>query len=420
MFTSLFPLAGWRAALAGRAMAEEMANKRLLILTASIGAGHNQAAKAVAAGLAEAAPDVQVETVDILNYTGRIFRAWYAGGYAVAVTKLPWLYGLGFWLQDRPDYAARSLRERLRLWNERTEMRALQRRLFDNPPDLVLSTHFLAAPMIAHMAAAGKLDVPQAVVVTDICMHRFWYSEGVEQWFSPAEETVERLRRWGVDPARIIASGMPVHPKWTAPLDRARILAEWNLPADRPIVLLSGGTEFVCGPVVRFAREIIAACPRAYVVVLAGRNKPLMGSLSALPETGRDLMPVAFTDRVHELVHVAALMVTKPGGLSTAECIAKGTPMVLLPAVPGQESGNGRFFVRQGAAVMARKVREVPSLVAAVLDAPADRDRMSAAAATLFRPGTATIADWVKRRLGASERVSESPAPLRPEPAMRA
>jgi processive 1,2-diacylglycerol beta-glucosyltransferase len=374
--------------------------KRVLILTASIGAGHNQAAKAVAAGLAEAAPHVRVETIDILNYTGRIFRAWYAGGFAIAVTKLPSLYGLGFWLQDRPDYAARNLRERLRLWNERTEMRPLQRRLTGDPPDLIVNTHFLAAPMIAHLAAAGRLAVPQALVVTDICMHRFWYSEGVEQWFAPAEDTAQRLRRWGIDPARILVSGMPIHPKWTATLDRGRILAEWNLPPERPIVLLSGGTEFVCGPVARFAQDILAACPRAYVVVLAGRNKELLGALSALPQAGRDLMPVAFTDRVHELMHVAAVMVTKPGGLSTAECLARGTPMVLLPAVPGQESGNGRYFAAHGAAAMARKVRDVPGLVAGVLNDPAARERMSAAARGLFRPGTATIAEWIRRKLG--------------------
>jgi len=373
--------------------------KRVLILTASVGAGHNQAAKAVVAAMGAACPDVLVETIDSLTLVPRTFRAYYSGGYTLAVTKFPSLYGVGFWCNDRPQRPGRGLVERFRLWNERQSLRRLARRLIDDPPDLIVNTHFLAAPLVARLVAQGRLNVPQMVVVTDIRVHRFWHSEGVERWFVPADESAATLRRWGIAPGSITVSGIPVHPKWTAPLDRAAVLRDWSLPADRPVVLLSGGTEFVCGPVVRIARRIAEACPRAFLVVLAGRNKKLLGRLSALPRAGRDILPVAFTDRVHELVDAAALMVTKAGGLSTAECIARGTPMVLLPPVPGQEAGNAEFFARHGAAVLARRNRHVPDLVASVLGAPAELERMSAAARALYRPGARTVAEAVRDRL---------------------
>ena len=154
----------------------------------------------------------------------------------------------------------------------------------------------------------------------------------------------QTLRRWGVHERHITVSGIPIHPKWARPLDRRKILRDWRLPADRKIVLLAGGTEFTCGPVVRIARHIAEVCPQAYVVVLAGRSKKLLAELAASPLAPGRLVGVGFTDRVHELVEACSLMVTKPGGVTTAECLAKGTPMVLMNPVAGQEGGNAEYL----------------------------------------------------------------------------
>ncbi|HUS91042.1 MAG TPA: glycosyltransferase, partial [Phycisphaerae bacterium] len=199
---------------------------------------------------------------------------------------------------------------------------------------------------------------------------------------------------------RITVSGMPIQAKWTAPLDRAKVLAEWRLPPDRPIIVLAAGADFTCGPVVKIARRLLAACEGAFVAVLAGRNKKLLGQLSLLPGAGRDLAAFAFTDRVHELVEVCTLMVTKAGGLSTAECVAKARPMVLLKPVPGQEKGNAAYFAEKGAAVVTAGVGEVVEQVRRLLARPDELKRMSDNARRLHRPATATIAAAIQAALG--------------------
>jgi processive 1,2-diacylglycerol beta-glucosyltransferase len=372
----------------------------VLILSASVGAGHNQAARAVAEALGQAMPAATVEVRDALDFAPRLFRAYYAGGYAVMVTKMPWLYGFGFRLNDRPQGPRRGLRERWRLWNEYPWLGRLRSFVTDFRPNLVVNTHFLAGPMLARMMRHGRLHVPQMVVVTDILMHRFWYSEQVSHWFAPAEPTAQRLRQWGVDPAGITVSGMPIQLKWTLPVDRQAVMAEWRLPADRPIVLLSGGTEFLCGNIVDIARQIASRCGRAFVAVLAGRNKGLLADLARLPEAGRNIVGIGFTDRIHELVHVCSLMATKAGGLSTAECLAKGTPMVLLKPVPGQEQGNAEFLAAQGAGVIARSDADVIEHVSRLLNDPGELERMSQAARALYRPGAQTIAQAIRRAVG--------------------
>jgi len=271
----------------------------------------------------------------------------------------------------------------------------------DNPPDLVVNTHFLPAAFLGGEIDAGRLHVPQIVTVTDIRMHRFWYAENVDHWFVPTEWNVEALRRWGVEPHRITVSGIPIHERWTRPLDRSQVLADWELPGDRPIVLLSGGTEFVCGPVVEIARRIVRECDGAFAVVLAGRNEELLAALAKLPEAGRDLKGVAFTDRVHELVEVCSLMATKAGGITTAECLAKGTPMLFLRPVPGQEAGNAEYFQSKGAGAIAANTDELIAHARRLLASGEELERMSQAARRLYRPARETIVQAIRSAVNA-------------------
>lgn len=375
------------------------ARSKILIASASVGAGHNQAALAVAEALRPAMPRAAVDLVDLLTFSTWCFRAYYARGYAAMVTRFPRIYGLGYFLNDRPQGDRRGVFERMRLLNERIFLRRFARHVQQTKPDIIISTHFLGPPLIADMIRRGLYSGTQVVVVTDVLMHRYWMSENVDHWFVPAEPPIERLRKWGIQPDRITVSGMPIHPKWTEPTDRRKILADWNLPADRPIILLAGGAEFTCGPIARIAREIVARRREAFVAVLAGRNKELLGRIAQTPEAGRDIVGIPFTDRVHELVAVCDLMVTKAGGLSTAECLAMGTPMVLLKPVPGQEAGNAKYFASRGAAVLAHNDNQVADIVARLLANRNELASMAERSRKLYRPGAQTVADAVTAML---------------------
>jgi len=374
---------------------------RVWFVSAAVGGGHNSAARALMEQLAREAPHVRCELVDMMSLVPGAFRAYYAGGFALAMTRLPWAYGLGFHLTNRPHCPRRSFGERLRLAWERWNTGRFAAKLLRDRPALIVHTHFLAPPVVARLVAAGRADVPQAVVVTDNDVHRWWYSEGVEQWFLPNDDARATLDRWGIAPQRVAVCGIPIHPKWIAPVDREKVLAEWRLPTDRKIVLLSGGTEFTCGPVVKIARRIVAARADVCVVVLAGRNKKLLARLAATAEArdGR-IVPQGFTDRLHELAEVASLMLTKPGGVTTSECLSKGLPMVLMNPVPGQEGANAEYFRRAGTAVVAKGAGEIVRAATALLDDPEATARMSDCARRLYRQATQTVTEWILNRLG--------------------
>ena len=375
-----------------------------------MGSGHNQAARALLETLGTTAPHLDVKWIDSLDFTSRVFRAKYAGSYVVAVSRFRRLYGLGYALTDRPQGPGRTLGERRRLWSERRALRRLADYVRALQPDLIVHTHFLAPPVLWGLSCRGELKAPQLIVTTDVHAHRWWYSQGVEHWFTGYEAGVERLREFGLDPGLITVSGIPIHPKWTSPLPgREELLAQWSLPADRKIVLLSGGTDFTCGPVLRIARGLAGSLADLCLIVLGGRNKRLLGRLSNLREvrSGR-IVPVGFTDRLHELSQIASLMVTKAGGLMTAECLAKSTPMVFLKPVPGQERKNAEFFAGQGAGLIAASTTEVAQTVRRLLNHPGELDEMARNAGRLYRPGARTITEFICRMVSSSVRPGSS------------
>jgi len=373
---------------------------RVLIATASVGAGHNAVARAIAAGLAELPNRPKVEVLDVLTLAPWSFRVYYAKGFAFAVTRLPMFYGLGYRMTNHPQGPRLGLMERRRLWHERIAMKKFRRYMRNLRPDIVVHTHFLAPPILSNMADRGRFSAPQFVTVTDHDQHRFWLAGGVKRWFLPSDVGLEKLARWGIDRDTITVSGMPIHPKWLKETDCDKILADWRLPADKKVVVLSGGTEFTCGPVVKTARRILQLCPEISLVVLGGRNKKLLGQLGKLASEVDGLFPVSFTDRIDELVRVSSLMVTKAGGITTAECLAVGAPMVLPKPVPGQEADNATYFQNNGAAVVTRRYSDVPSEVRRLLDDPGALGRLGDNARKLFRPGTATVVEAIREELG--------------------
>ncbi len=374
--------------------------KRVLIATASVGAGHNAAARAIAAGLEALPHPPEVEILDVLDLAPWSFRAYYAKGFAFTVTHMPIAYGIGYHLANHPQGPKLGLMERRRLWHERRAMKKFREHMRNIQTDLVIHTHFLAPPILSHMSARGLFDATQFVAITDHDPHRFWFAGAIKRWFLPSDTGLEKLVRWGIDRDAITVSGMPIHPRWTREPERARILADWRLPADKRIVLLSGGTDFTCGPVVKTARKILQLCPEISLVVLGGRNKKLLGKLAQLAGQIDGLFPVSFTDKVDELVKVSDMMITKPGGITTAECIAAGTPMILQKPVPGQESDNAKYFVKNGAAIVTRRYSDAPRQVRKLLDDNETLQQLSDNARKLFMPGTDTIVEAVARELG--------------------
>lgn len=364
-------------------------SKRILVLSASVGAGHVRAAQAVELALQKVVPDAQVKNIDVLSLTNAAFRRVYGKAYLDLVNKAPHVLGYFYDMMDKPSKSGRNSSDKLRLLVEKLNLKAFVRLLKEEPCDLVINTHFLPAEIVAALRRDGQLSVPQVTATTDFETHRLWVNEPCDRYFTATEEGALYLQSWGVPAGVTFATGIPIHPVFSEPKERAGCLARQGLVGDRPIVLqMAGG--FGVGPIEQIYRAILEVQRPLEVVVVAGRNETLKAELEkmAVPPRHRSLI-LGFTDQIDELMAVADLVVTKPGGLTTSETLARGAAMVIVNPTPGQESRNSDFLLENGAAIKVNNLATLTYKVAPLLDQPERLALVKANAKKLGRPRAA-------------------------------
>jgi processive 1,2-diacylglycerol beta-glucosyltransferase len=362
---------------------------RILVLSASVGAGHLRAAEAVEAALHQIVPEARVKNVDVLQLTNQLFRRFYGKFYLDLVNKAPHVLGYFYDMLDRPSKSGKNRGDRFRLMIEKLNLRTFMKFLHSQPWDLVINTHFLPAEIIAHLRKKNQLSIPQVTATTDFETHRLWVNQPCDRYFTATEEGALYLQSWGVPAADIIPTGIPVHPVFSQPRDRAALLAKHGLAGDRPIVLqLAGG--FGVGPIERLYGELLKVELPLEVVAVSGRNEKLKEELKAMPVPSRHRVQVlGFTKEIDELMAVADLVVSKPGGLTTSETLARGAVMVIVNPIPGQESRNSDFLLESGAAIKANNIATLGHKITALLREPKRLAQLQANVRRVARPRAA-------------------------------
>jgi processive 1,2-diacylglycerol beta-glucosyltransferase len=275
----------------------------------------------------------------------------YADAYIKLVESHPGLWG---YLYQKSDSVARNAPvSRLRRGIERLNTRQLREVIEREAPDCILCTHFLPAELLAHEIARGRCGVPVWVQVTDFDLHQLWVQPHMAGYFAASPEVAFRLAQRGVAPERVHVTGIPIMPAFAAAPDRATCAAELGLAAERPTFLMMSGGVGLSG-MFAAVEQLVHVEGDFQIIALAGRNGRLIKQLRELAEAfpGK-LFPQGFTQTIERLMAAADLAITKPGGLTTAECLAMALPMIVVSPIPGQEEHNADYLLEQGVALKA-------------------------------------------------------------------
>jgi processive 1,2-diacylglycerol beta-glucosyltransferase len=362
---------------------------RILVLSASVGAGHLRAAQAIELALREVAPAATVRNLDVLQWTNTAFQRLYGKFYLDLVNKAPHVLGYFYDLLDRPSRSGKNRTDRVRLAIEKLNLRKFIRFLKEEPWDLVINTHFLPAAIIASLRRAGELTLPQVTATTDFETHRLWVNQPCEHYYTATAEGAQYLQHWGVPAEQTAVTGIPIHPVFAKPKDRAECLARHGLTGDRPIVLqLSGG--FGVGPIAKLSSALLEVSRPIELIAIAGRNEAVRTELEAIaPPPRHQVKVLGFTDQIDEWMAVADLVVSKPGGLTTSETLARGAAMAIVNPIPGQESRNSDYLLENGAAIKVNNLGTLAYKINSLLEDPARLAQLKANAARLARPRAA-------------------------------
>lgn len=370
---------------------------RILVIAASVGAGHLRAAQAVELALRQTVPEATVQNIDVMELTNAAFRRVYARSYLDLVNKAPHVLGYFYDLMDQPSTSGKNRGDWLRLTLEKLNLRRFIRLLESEPWDLVINTHFLPAEIIAHLRRENRLTVPQVTVTTDFETHRLWVNQPCDHYFTATQEGAEYLEHWGIPRADISVTGIPIHPVFSQPKDRAACLAKHGLVGDRTIVLqMAGG--FGVGPIEKLYRALLEVEIPLEVIVVSGRNAEVKPQLEAIAPPPRHRTKIyGFTQEIDELMAVADIVLSKPGGLTTSETLARGAVMAIVNPTPGQEFRNSDFLLENGAAIKINTIGTLAFKLTELLRDPARLAWLKENVQRLARPRAAF--DVVERAL---------------------
>ncbi len=311
---------------------------KILVIHATAGAGHKKAAEAVFHGL-QAKGGHNALLVDALDLTNPFFKSSYAPVYTFLVTRLTWAWGFLFGALDIPvlQPLVRGIR---RVYNG-FNAQALQKFMVKENFDAVITTHFLSAEVCAYLKRTGKIKSKIICVVTDFDVHRIWVNEGIDLYTGATEYTKNKLISLGVPSDKVFVTGIPTDPKFTNHPDTAAIKQKLGLK-DGMVILIATGS-FGMGPI----DTLMKILENYQLLIVCGNNKQLYERLK--PLAGPHAHVLGLVDNMDELMSVANVMVTKPGGLSISEALVKRLPMLFFSAIPGQETNNIKVLESLGA-----------------------------------------------------------------------
>jgi processive 1,2-diacylglycerol beta-glucosyltransferase len=370
---------------------------RTLIATVTAGGGHLAAAAALEEAWRAARPDDAVEKIDLLKLFSPLHRGIYFDGYVRLVERAPELWGMIFAKTDNPKLLQKLKRIR-RTFPSRSKQR-FARLVKQFKPDVVLCTHYLPLETLAPLREK-KDDVRPFVVsvITDFEAHALWMDSCVDLYCVAAEETKARLVARGASAGNIVATGIPIAAKFSSKPDAKAVRKHYGLRDDLPVLLvLSGG--FGMGPVEEILTELDKSLKLFQTLVVTGRNEELRREL-AVQDRRHPTHVLGFSTNMHELMAVADLIITKPGGLTASEALAMGKPLFILNPIPGQEAANSDFLLERGVAAKANRAEDLPYRIEQLLGSKR-LGEMARVAKGLGRPRAAeTICREVLARAG--------------------
>ncbi len=345
--------------------------KRILLMYVSLNSGHHRASQGIEKGIRELSSDAELRNINALHYLHPLLEPLIRKTYFGLLRYYPKAWDSVY---DRPVVFRRMAPLTHFLYRlDRLKFRTL---LEEFRPGVVVCTQAFPCGMVADYKRNHGLRLPLVGVLTDYQAHAYWIHPEVDYYVVATDTAKERLLAEGVSQEKILAYGIPVDPCFSLRKNRVEIFRKLGLSPEIPTLLIMGGS-YGFGPIAEVIRKIDRSELAVQMMVVCGKNERLLNQLSR--ETAhlkKAIRLFGFVDAIDELMEVATCLITKPGGMTTAEAVTKGLPMVLLNPIGGQETGNTEFLVKRGMARKARDAREVLLWVKELLEHPTQLQEM--------------------------------------------
>ncbi|MBK5252615.1 MAG: glycosyltransferase [Peptostreptococcaceae bacterium] len=330
---------------------------KIMIITASTGGGHNQVAMTLEAGFEEHGHETN--TVDFIKEENRMLEIIVEDGYEILAGWFPKFYGELYKITNRVNLDGPFVKLIIR-----AEKRRILEIIQEQKPDLIIGTHPFAVKLIGTLKKNSLIETPFISIVTDFEAHQAYIDQNVDAYVTGSRHTRAGLIIKGIEPEKIYTLGIPI---------KSNFLEKTNKPPSHPgafTVLLMGGSMGLRG-IKKVLSRLLAMDEAMFIYAVCGNNQELKNRLTekhAQAIANGKLEVMGFVDNISELMDDADVIVTKPGGLTVSESIAKRLPMIIPFFIPGQEEENADFLALRGAAVKIEKEDDIADVVESMIN----------------------------------------------------
>ena len=329
---------------------------KVLIFYASYGGGHLNAAKSIESCIIDNYKNIDVELIDCMKYVNKTLEKLTTAAYREMAKKIPWAWGKIYSDSQKGPLAHISSRS-----NKIMAIKLLKL-LREKQPDLIISTHPFGSQMCSYLKRKGKISARIATIMTDFAPHDQWLvgNDFTDFYFVAHDKMKQYLIANDIPRSKIYVSGIPISNRFLMKYDKKEILKKYKLSEERQTILFFGGGEFGLGKTrtAEIFESFVTSNTNIQIIAVAGRNPKMKAAFEEIVERNNKsdtIKILEFTNEVPELMSIADLVVTKPGGLTTSESLASHLPMIIINPIPGQEEENAEFLESKGIAIWIKK-----------------------------------------------------------------
>lgn len=336
----------------------------ILILTVSIGNGHNQAAFNIHQKLH--ASGYEVKTIDFLQTERYGLNKFLSKAYQTLIDYKPELFRHICRVSEFDKFD--NVKYLLAKMNQRIIGRLVQK----YQPDTIICTHFSPLAAAAEYKRKYYSSFKLVGIVTDYIVHPIWEVAHVDQYFVAHPSLVKQFKHSSNPSNTIIPSGIPIGSDFTPPI-RSTII-------NKILVMTSGQTDQSMLDMI----AVLQTLPRRIdIIFITGKDSERKRQLEELTKDNTNFNILGFTNQVAALMKTTDLLITKPGGLTVTEALATATPLLLFSPIPGIEEDNARFLEMNNLGYWARNKHQLNELITVFLQSPEKRILMSQRMLTL-------------------------------------
>ena len=373
-----------------------MSGKNILVVTASMGSGHNKAANAVAEAIKRKYPVNKINVIDFMSTETAYFNSLVKDIYLKMLDHTPSVYE--FFYKFTSDSTKGSTIQSVFAHAMKKDMCELIKKY---EADMVICTHPFPCAAASYLKQTGEINIPLITVMTDFCVHQFWLYKNIDIYFTANDLLKKEMVNQGLLEERIFVTGIPVGYNFRVDYNRDDLLAKFKLEKDKPVALIMGG-GLGLGGVKNALCQLERLKKDIQILVITGANVALWSEMNEYAQHSKHKIFVwGYSHNIQEFMSVATFLISKPGALTISEALTRELPMILHDPIPGPEVDNAKFVSDNGAAIWVKHQDTLDAVVREVLSDATILPKLRNNAKVLKKPyASDNIADVIANMLG--------------------